>query len=124
MLIWQGLEESNLPVWESKAHALTTWLNPYCVNLAGADGFEPPFHESESSALTAVLRPYMPLCCYFYICTSNITMIFFSNQVPQSLSLNFPSKAKVVYVAILLIQLVSNVLRFILKPEFEYSIHT
>lgn len=58
--VWQGLEESNLPVWESKAHALTTWLNPYgrnLIQLAGADGFEPPFHESESSALTAVLRP-------------------------------------------------------------------
>lgn len=51
-----GIEPTGLGV---KGPCLNHLAKPLLEKLAGADGFEPPFHESESSALTAVLRPYM-----------------------------------------------------------------
>ena len=51
-----GIEPTGLGV---KGPRLNHLAKPLLEKLAGADGFEPPFHESESSALTAVLRPYM-----------------------------------------------------------------
>lgn len=51
-----GIEPTGLGV---KVPCLNHLAKPLKIRkLAGADGFEPPFHESESSALTTVLRPY------------------------------------------------------------------
>ena len=46
ILIWQGMQDSNLRIHESKSCALPTWLIPN-IYVVSAQGFEPRTHALE-----------------------------------------------------------------------------